>query len=58
MTDGRKFFDQPIRNDTKKVGNIKELPLVREMITQMIVYQIISISKEKYKMIAIDLSNQ
>ena len=38
MTDGRKFFDQPIRNDTKKVGNIKELPLVRETITQMIVY--------------------
>ena len=31
MIDGRNVFDQPIKND-------KKLPLVKEMITQLVVY--------------------
>ena len=37
---------------------LEKLPLVKEMITQLVVYQIVLISKKNYKMIAIDLSEQ
>ena len=38
MIDGKNFFDQPIKNDKITNENIGKLLLVKEMITQLVVY--------------------
>ena len=46
MIDGKDFLDQPIKNDLKKHLTIfKKFQQVKEMSTQLVVYQIIPISK-------------
>ena len=57
MIDERKSLDQPIKNGIKAYEKIKKLLLVKEMITQLAVFQIILISK-KLLAIAIELSKQ
>ena len=32
------FFDRPVRNDVRPYENIRKLPLVKEMTTQLVVY--------------------
>ena len=41
MIDGKNSFDQPIRNNKIKYKNIQKLLLVKEMITQIVVYKTI-----------------
>ena len=36
--DGQNFFNKPIKNHLNTYDNIKKLPLVKEMITQLLVY--------------------
>ena len=36
--DGQNFFNKPIKNNLNTYDNIKKLPLVKEMITQLLVY--------------------
>ena len=36
--DGKNFFDQPINNNTKTYEILEKLLLVKEMITQQVVY--------------------
>ena len=38
MIDGRKFFDQTIRKSIKYMKMLEKLLLVKEMITQPVVY--------------------
>ena len=57
MFHGRNFFDQPIKNYLKTYDYIERLKLVKVMITQQDVYQIIPILKY-YELIVIDLSKQ
>ena len=57
MFHGRNFFDQPIKNYLETYDNIERLKLVKVMITQQDVYQIIPILKY-YELIVIDLSKQ
>ena len=42
MIDGKNVFDQPIR-DEEHMMILEKLPMVKEMITQVVVYYIISI---------------
>ena len=58
MINGRNFFDQPIKIDLKHIITLKRLQQVEVMITLQYVYQIISISKKYYKLIAVNLSKQ
>ena len=37
MTDGKNFFAQPVKDDLITYENIQRLPLVKEMITQLVV---------------------
>ena len=36
MIDGKKFFDQPVKNSKITYENIEKLLLVKEMITQLV----------------------
>ena len=45
MVDGRNFFDQPIKNDLKRMIKLERCQWVKLMITQLNVYKIIPISK-------------
>ena len=45
MTDGKKFFDQPIKNNKGTYENIRKLLLAKEMIVQPVVCQTISTLK-------------
>ena len=38
MIDGQNFFDQPDKSDKRTCDNIRKLQLVKEMITQLVVY--------------------
>ena len=38
VIDGRNFFDQPVKNDKKKLKILEKLILVTEMITQLVFY--------------------
>ena len=58
MINGRNFFDQPIKIDLKHIITLERLQQVEVMITLQDVYQIISISKKYYKLIAVNLSEQ
>ena len=58
MIDERNFFDQPIKIDLKHIITLERLQQVEVMITLQDVYQIISISKKYYKLIAVNLSKQ
>ena len=58
MIDEINFFDQPTKSHLKHMKTSERLELVKVMITQLDVYQIIPISKNYYKLIAIDLSKQ
>ena len=48
MIDGKNFFDQPVRNDKEKLKILEKLLQAKEMIIQLVVYQIIPISKIPY----------
>ena len=54
MANGQNFFDQTIKEEEKHMITFKKLQLVKEMIIQLVVYQIIVI----YNMIPIDLSKR
>ena len=58
MIDGKNFFNQPTKAILKHMKILGKLLLVKEMITQLVVCEIILILIKKYKMIAIDLSKQ
>ena len=38
MISGKKFFHQPIKNDMKTYDNIRKIQLVKEVITQLVIY--------------------
>ena len=45
MTDRRNFFDQLLKNDLRTYDHIRKIATGKEMITQLFVYLIISLSK-------------
>ena len=45
MIDGQKFFDQKVENDIRTYDNIRKITIGLGMIKQLVVYQIILISK-------------
>ena len=45
MIDGKKYFNQPIKNNKVMYENIRKLLLVKEMTIQLVVCYTISISK-------------
>ena len=56
--DGRIFYDQPINDliiNTMRLGKHRQ---DKVMITQLVVYWILLISKKNYRLIAADLSKQ
>ena len=58
MTDGRKFFNNPVKKVQYRMRNFDRSQLIKEMITQQVVYSIIITLIITIKMIAIDLSKQ
>ena len=54
MTHGQNLFHQPIKNDLRTYDKARNLQLVKEMITPLVVCYF----KEHYNLIAIDLSKQ
>ena len=46
MTDGRNFFDQSINTMNKTYENIRKIATVKVMTIQLVVFQIIPISKK------------
>ena len=54
MIIGKNVFDQPIKNDKITYEILEKLILAKEMIMQLVVYQVVHIKK----IIAIDLSKQ
>ena len=58
MIDGKNFFDQPVRNNLRKYGNIRKITIGQgdDYTTSCLLdYNYLN---KYYKMIAIDLSNQ
>ena len=63
MIDGRNFFDQPIKSDLKKYGNIRKIATVQSddyttgcLLDYFILFY--DIFKKYYKLITIDLTKQ
>ena len=45
MINGRNFFDQPVKKDLRTYDNIRKFQQVKEMTIQLVVFQIIPMSK-------------
>ena len=58
IIDGRIFINKPVNNDARTFENIEKLPLVKDIVTKLVLHGIIVISKKTIRLVTVNLSKQ